>query len=202
VGRRARPRRLHRDFGRHDRPSAQFGSSLFTDAYLASVTALGCTSLSTEILGTSGDAATVYVMEAKENYDPAHVTSIAALTTYTGTFMNTDQNYQGIQWDPVRRNLMYMYTGEHPDHCRLTNTTGHTLWDGRHYRARRGRHPSTQFNTSVGVKNIDTEAVTFYSNYNVANVVPNGIGGSDGTFRRFTQDFNANAGGRTAMDPE
>jgi hypothetical protein len=71
--------------------------------------------------------------------------------------MNTDQNYQGIQWDAVRRNLMYMYTENIPT-TPLTNTTGHTLWDGADTIAPERVDPSHQFNSSIGVKNIDTEA--------------------------------------------
>jgi len=167
--------------------------SLFTDAHLVDVTALGCTSLSTEILGTVADTPTVYIMTAEENYDPTHVASIAALSTYVNTFMNTDQNYPGVQWDAVRRNLMYMYRENIPS-SPLTNTTGHTLWDGFTSIAPAGAvDPETQFNASIGVKNIDTNQVVFHRAYNVANVVPNGIGGSDGTYRRFTRDFNARA---------
>lgn len=165
--------------------------SLFTDAHLASVTALGCTSLSTHIIGTDAGAVTVYIMEAKENYDPAHVASIDALTTYDSVSMCTDQNYQGVQWDAVRRNLMYMYTEDIPT-SPATNITGHVLWSGGTYIGLNvAINNPTQFNSSVGVKNIDTGAVAFYPNYDVDNVVPNGIGDSDGTYRRFTQDFRA-----------
>lgn len=179
--------------------------SLFTTGYLQDVTALGCTSLSTEIIGTVHNQPTVYVMSAEENYDPTHVASIAALTTYTSTFMNTDQNYQGVQWDPVRRNLMYMYTENIPT-TPLTNTTGHPIWDGKTAIAAGGAvDPTIQFNSSVCTKNIDTGAVNFYVNYNVANVVPSGIGGSDGTYRRYTRDFQAvgpnNGNGPGMTDP-
>ena len=165
--------------------------SLFTSAYLAAVTAKGCISLSTTIIGTAAATPTVYIMTAEENYDPTHVASIAALTTYASTYMNTDQNYQGVQWDPVRRNLMYMYVENTPSTPK-TNTTGFTIWNGVVSIAPAAAvDPSVQLNSSVGVKNIDTNTVTFYLNYNAANLVPASIGGG-GTWRRFTQDFLAN----------
>lgn len=165
--------------------------SLFTSAYLASVTALGCTSLSTEIVGSTIDDQPAYIMEAKENYDSAHIASINALLTYTDNFFNTDQDYQGVQWDAVRRNLMYMYT-ENLTTTPTTNTTGFTLWDGvTAIDPSDPVDPAVQFNTSVAVKNIDTEDVAFYLNYDSANLVPTGIGGGDGTWRRYTNEFNA-----------
>lgn len=134
---------------------------------------------------------TRYVMSAEENYDAAHITAIAALTTYTDTYLNTDQNYQGVQWDAVRRNLMYIYTENIPT-SPTTNTTGFNLWDGATVIAPDDAvDPATQFNTSVAVKNIDTGDVSFFLSYNSANLVPSGIGGSDGTYRRYTQDFSA-----------
>ena len=175
--------------------------SLFTSAYLASVTALGCTSLSTTITGTAAATPTVYIMTAEENYDPTHVASIAALTTYVSTTMTTDQNYQGIQWDPVRRNLMYMYVENIPSTPK-TNTTGFSIWDGFTTIVPAGAvNPANRFNSSLGVKNIDTNAVAFYLNYNSASVVPVGIGGSDGTYRRYTRDFLAASDGNNGNGP-
>lgn len=166
--------------------------SLFTDALLEETTALGCTSLSTEIINTENDTATVYIMSAEENYDATRVAFIDALTSYTDTFITTDQNYQGVQWDAVRRNLMYMYCENIPT-TPLTNTTGQTIWNGAVAITNGSAvDPFTQFNSSVGVKNIDSGEITFYINYNEANLVPNGIGGGDGTWRRYTQDFGAN----------
>lgn len=168
------------------------GTSLFTDAYLADVTALGCTSISTDVSGPDMTPL-VYVMAAKENYDPTRVTNIAALTTYNSTFMNADQRYQGVQWDAVRRNLMYMYTENLPSSSR-TNNSGHTLWDGATAIVPDGAvDPSTMWNSYVATKNIDTEVVTFHSNYVGSSFVPNGIGGSDGTWYRYTRDFRAAA---------
>lgn len=171
--------------------------SLFTDALLAETTALGCTSLSTEIIGTDNDTATVFIMSAEENYDANRVSFLDALTSYHNTDLSvtsclTDQNYQGVQWDAVRRNLMYMYT-ERISSTPLTNTTGHKLWDGiTVINTGAAVDPSQQFNTSVGIKNIDSGEVNFYINYNVANLVPAGIGGGDGTWRRYTNEFPAN----------
>src|SRR5258706_3861198 len=176
--------------------------SLFSDATLAQVSALGCTSLSTEILGTTATAPTTYIMTAEENYDPGRVSYIAALTTYTGTHIGTDQTYQGVQWDPVRRNLMYMYT-EYIPSTPVTNTTGFSIWDGTTAIAPGGTvGPSVSLNSSVGIKSIDTGAVVFRLNYNSASVVPLGIGGSDGTYRRYTHDFTTAGGNGPGMtDP-
>lgn len=135
---------------------------------------------------------TVYQMEAKENFDATRIADIEGLTTYLNYVIATDQNYQGIQWDPVRRNLMYMYMENTPS-SPTTNTTGFTLWNGDVSIAPGAAlDPSRQKNSSVAVKNIDTETVTIYNNYNVNNLVPAGIGGGDGTWRRYTSDFSAN----------
>lgn len=134
-------------------------------------------------------------MTAEENYDAAHVTAIDGLVTYASTWMNTDQNYQGVQWDAVRRNLMFMYTEQIPS-TPTTNTTGHTLWDGLVSIApAAGVDPAVEFNTTVGVKNIDTGTVTFYLNYHVDNTVPVGIGGGDGSWRRYTREFRSGSWG-------
>lgn len=177
-------------------------NSLFTTPYLSSVTALGCTSLSVDILNSPTSAPiTTYVMQAKENYDPARVTYINSLTSYTGVNLSTSQNDQGIQWDPIRRNLMYLYT-EYTPSSPTTNTTGYTLWDGTNSFAPGATlHRDVHFNSSVAVKNIDTDAVNFYLNYNANNLVPNGIGGGNGTWRRCTFDFQALAPGNGRSGP-
>jgi hypothetical protein len=132
-----------------------------------------------------------YEMSAEENYDATRVAAIAGLSTYTSTFMCTDQNYQGIQWDPVRRNLMYMYVQNIPSDPN-TNNTAFTLWDGETAIAPTAAIDTVgAWNSSVGVKNIDTGDVTYYLNYDAAETVPNGIGGGDGTWRRYTNDFHA-----------
>lgn len=168
--------------------------SLFTGSRLAEVTALGCTSLSVDIAGESatGSQVTAYVMEAKENYDATRVSYIGGLSSYTGVTLCATQSHQGMQWDAVRRNLMYMYTEKIPTSA-TTNDTGHTLWDGfTAFAPGAALSRATHFNSSVCAKNIDTDAVTFYLNYNSSNLVPNGIGGGDGTWRRCTLDFHAN----------
>jgi hypothetical protein len=181
------------------------GTSLFTVGRLEEVTALGCTSLSTDIVA-SDPSPTVYIMEAKENYDTNRIDQLDDLTTYTNTIMTTDQRYQGVQWDPVRRNLMYMYTENLPSTPR-TNTTGHGIWDGSTFIGSGGAvDPLNMFNTYVCSKNIDTEQVLFYRNYNENNTVPVGIGGGNGTWRRYTRDFLAsgylnNGNGPGMTDP-
>jgi hypothetical protein len=167
------------------------GTSLFTDSRLEDVTALGCTSLSTDIVGTEATAAHVFVMSAEENYDPTRVAYIDGLSSYSNVYIMTDQNFQGVQWDAVNRNLMYMYCEFTPS-SPLTNTTGHPLWDGEFLVAVNGTlSAQTRKNSWVCQKNIDTGQVSFYENYSSANVVPSGIGGSDGTYRRATLDFSA-----------
>lgn len=177
-------------------------SSLFTDALLASITASGCTNMSVDVASGSDEAIFGYVMSAEENYDPPHVSDIVALTSYANVSINTDQNYQGVQWDPIRRNLMYMYTEDKPS-TSLTNDTGFTLWDGLTTIAPDGAvDPASQFNASVGVKNIDTGEVNFHLCYDSTSIVPTGIGGGDGTYRRFTRDFEAAGGNGPGMtDP-
>lgn len=178
--------------------------SLFTSAWLADVTALGCTSLSVDIAGvtsTPGVPITAYVMQAKENYDSTRVTYIGGLTSYTNVNLVTNQQHQGIQWDAVRRNLMYMYAENIPT-SPTTNTSGHTLWDGATAFAPGAALAATNhWNTSVCSKNIDTDVVTYHLNYNVNNVVPSGIGGSDGTYRRCTLDFHAFSPGNGGTGP-
>lgn len=163
--------------------------SLFTDAYLASVTALGCTSLATEF---SGNPTPAYIMTAEENYDNKRISYIDGLVSYSSVYINTDQNYQGVQWDPVRRNLMYMYIEDTPE-TPHTNTTGFSLWDGQSTISPGSAvNPSEQFNASVGTKNIDTGEVSYHLCYTPNSVVPGSVAG-DGTWRRFTRDFLSDA---------
>jgi hypothetical protein len=142
-----------------------------------------------------------YAMTAEENFDSTRVTAIAALTTWVATNYHTDQQCPGIQWDAVRRNLMYMAIEDIPS-TPLTNTTGHTLWNGANsFAPGAAIDPSTQFNSSVGVKNIDTGTVTFHLNYDATKLVPNGIGGGDGTWRRATIAFATVGNGPGMTDP-
>lgn len=116
---------------------------------------------------------TTYIMEARENYSAALVAQFAAVTQ--PIYLFTDQQGTGLNFDQSRRKIMYaveIATGD-----TTTNSTGHTLWDGLASVAN-GASVDTidKWNLWIGEKDIDDDSVTFHQLYNVANVVPSGIG--------------------------
>lgn len=126
---------------------------------------------------SSGDT---YTMEALENYDPTRAAQASGSGFVTPTF--ADQLVLGFGYDEPRRKIHYPVVIE-PG---TTNSSGFTLWDGQGSIAPGGTiDPSVQWNLYMAEKDIDTGAVTFFNCYDATQLVPTGIGGGDGTWRRF-----------------
>jgi len=132
----------------------------------------------------------VYTMSAEQNWDALNISKIkSGILPSNGFSAFTDQAYVGMSYDQVRRSIIYSFSGfntELPDiEFRPRNNTPFTLWDGTTAYA-----PGDFYADGIGqsfylcVKDIATGVVTFYDTYSPISVVPAGVGGSDGTFRR------------------
>lgn len=134
-------------------------------------------------------------MEAKENYDATNAAIVDAGNFPTPNL--TDTYMLGHSFDAVNRELVYAAIISRPEvGGDVINDSGFTLWDGLNAIA-----PSDpigfqdeNWNFWLARKNIDTGVVTFYEAYNAANLVPAGIGGGDGTWRRYVSDTSASGG--------
>lgn len=142
---------------------------------------------------------TSYVMEAIENYDAENAALLGS--DDQPHYIFTDQVYTGASYDFDRRRVIYSFVRAVNDD--VTNDTGHTLWNGVSSVAPAATlFAPSGWNLWTAVLDIDTRAVTFYEAYSAANHVPNGIGGSDGTWRRYTDtDASAQAQGPRLADP-
>lgn len=135
--------------------------------------------------------AATFTMSARENYDPAGAVLVDA-ATQPATF-RTEKDYIGLSYDHVRRKIIYdivAATNTVPPNFgnpgNVPNDTGFNLWDGQDtINAGDDYDDLTARNFFLAEKDIDTGAVVFYPSYNPASTVPAGIGGSDGTYRRF-----------------
>lgn len=134
-------------------------------------------------------------MQAKENYDPTRATEADGAGFPTTTFVDT--HLLGYSYDATHRELVYSAViNRQAGATTLTNNTGHTLWDGLTavadgsgaFPTATGTAVNTNWNYYLARKSLDTGTVTFYDAYNAANTVPNGVGGSDGTWRRYVSD--------------
>jgi hypothetical protein len=133
---------------------------------------------------------TTYVMQAKENY-PADIA--ARLDADDVPVILLSDQILGMSYDRVNRKFFYLQ-GVAETTPTTTNATGHTLWDGENSYA-----PGDPYETDVDeyifkdlfvtVKDLATGAITAHTWYNGAFTVPNGIGGSDGTWRRLGFDM-------------
>lgn len=127
-----------------------------------------------------------YVMEAKENYPAAR---IADLPTWHSRFVETSE--LGISYDHRRRKMLY--TGLFAENDPTTNDTGFTLWSGVNTISPGDTYEtgSHHFNKDVSIIEVDfdTGVVVEYPVWSADNLVPAGIGGGDGTWRRFVTDF-------------
>ena len=129
----------------------------------------------------------IYVMESYENYDPDWAVGMDSDTGVPPfTFGLQDKISVGHRFDAVRRTIAYQIAQW--DTNTQTNSTGFALWSGQNVIANGGTYDATaQFNQSTVQKNIDTGVVTFYDNYNSANLVPAGIGQTaKGTYKFIT----------------
>lgn len=142
---------------------------------------------------------TSYVMEAVENYQTAIAALVDADTNLALCF--TDQLYCGMSYDHVRRKILYTFLN-----CAngpTTNTTGFTLWNGDNALAPGDAYNAQEtLNLWVSEIDIDTRAVVIYNTYDPAQLVPAGIGGGDGTWRRNTDtDALFHGEGPKVIDP-
>lgn len=142
---------------------------------------------------------TTYTLEAKDNYEAAESAAFhAGLFPYISLATNAQL---GTAYDPVRRTLFYSRT-YWSDGLDTTNATGHRVWTGVvGFNAGATYSPDNYNNFSIVSKNIDTDLVTRYNAYDPASTVPNGIGGSDGTARRFTEADATRGQGIKITDP-
>lgn len=143
---------------------------------------------------------TTYVMEAKESYDAANAANFA-LATFPGGFGNTSQYQAGISYDAVRRKIMYSLCWSETAGSVL-NPTGQNLYSGVHY-IDAGNNYAERYYLNFSVMELDlaTEVVTRYDAYDPASLVPNGVGLSDGTYRRFVEADGFVAQGIKIVDP-
>lgn len=122
---------------------------------------------------------TTYVMEAKENYDPANVALINANTPHL--YACTDQQNMGQSFDHIRKKLLYSCTIADADST--INGTGHTLWAGMFGGTASIAAPGSSVDTNdfwnlwIGEKDLTSGTVAFYQVYNGTATVPTGIGG-------------------------
>lgn len=114
-----------------------------------------------------------FKLEAKENYSAALVAQFP--TNAQPLYVFLDACDVGLSFDFLRRKLRYIASIATGDHT--LNNTGFTLWDGV-IAVANGVLVNTVDNWNLWFceKDIDTDAVTFYELYNVANTVPLGVG--------------------------
>lgn len=132
---------------------------------------------------------TTYVLEAKENYDSSTAAALDAGTLPKGSAQYTQtQTLCSCGFDPVGRTIVYGF-GDNPNGTTLvTNSTGFHLYSGTtSINAGATYDESAKRNFNVVTKEIDTGAVTFFTAYDASSTVPNGVDGSDGTWRRFIE---------------
>lgn len=147
---------------------------------------------------------TTYIMEAKENYDAAGVSLIVADSSSPSTdqYFYTSKINVGDCYDPVRRKIVYASAYVNDKFNNATNSTGHVIWDGITQIASAATYNEVRYkNASVCTKNIDTGVVTFHNCFSNSNLVPNGIGGTDGTARRYTNVEASKIQGPILVDP-
>jgi hypothetical protein len=139
-------------------------------------------------IATGGPA---YLMEAKENLSPS-LKAIVDAEIIAGpevTGIRMSQWQPGISYDRVRGLIIYSACVI-PDLSDTTpiNTTGHRLWSGV-----AGRDDGVAvdqgnyWNFHILTLDVNTEVVTSRDVYDSTSLVPNGIGGSDGTARRMSE---------------
>ncbi len=142
---------------------------------------------------TFGEAFFSYVMEAKENYSSEWAD---ILGSGSEAFVNitNDQHNIGQWYDHVRREIIYSVAIA-ADPNETTNITGFTLWPGD---ASLALAPDDPYDTRevmnkwITRRSIDSELVESFNCWSEDETVPAGIGGGDGSWRRYvnsTADF-------------
>lgn len=134
---------------------------------------------------------TTYVMESKENLDSALITIIEGEIVggvQTDT-IRTSQVNTSIGYDRVNRRIMYSIAYYAGTSGNTTNGTGFGIWTGVNEVEDGAAYSFNRYNAFfICAKDIDgPQAVTRYQAYDASSLVPNGIGPSDGTYRRFVE---------------
>lgn len=129
-------------------------------------------------------------MEARENLSSDLVTVIdaeIAADTYS-VLIEPDQTYIGLAYDRENRTIVYSVSYINPEAGLHTNSTGFRLWSGVNAIASGATYdPYNYRNYSLMTRGLDDDVVTRWDSYDSTSLVPNGIGGSDGTARRFIE---------------
>lgn len=130
-----------------------------------------------------------YLLEALENYPPAMVAGIEGESLGSGLFF-AEQSYFALGYDRINARFVYPATkiyGTTP--FTTTNDSGYTLWNGAITIAPDAEY-NGRFNHNlwIGFKDRDTGAVTWSTTWSEDETVPAGIGGGDGSWRRYVSD--------------
>lgn len=183
----------------------------FLDSFVSVPRDLGTGSLTVTL---SGDDATIefsdspgggsvgtYLLEAKENYPTAIADYIDANIAFeNATF--SEQVYMPVMVDPVRRKFYWLGTIWEGFTESVTNTTGFHLWSGQNDLAPGDPYSQeTDRTLYVFQKDMDTGAVTTFFTFDDTELVPNGIGGSDGTWRRRIAELAPTSNFPVMIDP-
>lgn len=144
-------------------------------------------------------ASSTYLMEAKENYDATYAAEFAD-NVFSNLANLTTQDYVGILYDTVRRKIIYSVAIVSGNSA--LNETGFTLWSGQDAIAPLDSFdPRYVKNHFIAEKDLDTGTVLFYDCWSASSLVPNGIGGSDGTYRRFVDSHYSTGNSPLLVDP-
>lgn len=131
-----------------------------------------------------------YLMESLENLSTdliAVVDGEIVGGVQTDTIVVASIN-PGIGYDRVNRRIMYSVGYMPSTDGTATNDTGFDIWTGVHEIADAAAYDQRTYNNfSICAKDVDGGGVTRYDAYDSTSMVPNGIGPSDGTFRRFVE---------------
>lgn len=169
----------------------------FLDSALAHYGTPGSTAIT--ISGTSGQVtitgANAPLMEAKDQLDSALQTIVADEIqagmgqTYAIEF---SQEYASRAYDRLARKLIYSACDMNTNITGTdTNDTGFDLYSGLHTINNTASYDISQYkNWFLFTLDIDTDAVVRYDAWTASSIVPNGIGPSTGSHRRFVEaDF-------------
>ncbi len=143
-----------------------------------------------------------FIMTAEENYDPEWAAYIDDPDSPARNMIYPEQINFALAVDRVRRKLMYPVKISGATDI-VVNTTGKRLWSGATAIELGGNiFTTSNWNLWIGEKDLDTLAVVFNNVFSIDNLVPAGIGGSDGTnTARFIYDTARNGDTPNLVDP-
>lgn len=138
-------------------------------------------------------------MEAKENYVLAES---EAFNAGTFPYLSLATNIQpSTAFDPGLRKIFYSKC-YWSDGLNATNDTGFRVWTGIiGFNNGAAYSPGNYNNFSIMSVDIDSDDVTEYDAYDPDSTVPNGIGGSNGTARRYVEADALEPQGIKIVDP-